>query len=445
MISFYSMRNLIFYFLITFSLTCGNTFKNIEIKKNEKIIIFAPHPDDEILGCSGLISSTLEKNGNIWIVYLTNGDHNQLVFKLYKKKPILNPSDYIKLGEIRRKESIKATEILGVDRKNLIFLGYPDFGTLKIWNEFWNTKKPFKSFLTRASSVPYKENYSFGKPYTGESIVSDIESIIKELKPTKIFITSSFDLNVDHRALFNFVNLAILNIFELNQPEIYCYLIHFKNWPTHLKYSPEINLLPPEMLKSLDWHIVKLDDEKIIQKYKSLNCFKSQRVVRKNWFFSFVRKNEIFYRLYYETLKNGTEIKFESETEEFENNKKHSIPFIVTLKKDKNEIFLLLSHRKKIIEKIDYIFYIYPWKKNINFAIMPKIKLKVGKEKGILIDKTLSKRYKINLNKGMDGINLKIDIKKLGNPDYIFFSSEISINEIIHDFIPWRVIKIEKD
>ena len=92
-------------------------FKNIEIKENEKVIIFAPHPDDEILGCAGLISSILEKNGNVWIVHLTNGDHNQLVFKLYKKKPILNPSDYIKLGEIRRKESIKANEILGVDKK----------------------------------------------------------------------------------------------------------------------------------------------------------------------------------------------------------------------------------------------------------------------------------------------------------------------------------------
>ncbi len=439
------MKNLLFLLFLTCFFVSGDTFKNIEIKENEKVIIFAPHPDDEILGCAGLISSILEKNGNVWIVYLTNGDHNQLVFKLYKKKPILNPSDYIKLGEIRRKESIKANEILGVDKKNLIFLGYPDFGTLKIWNEFWHTKKPYKSFLTRASSVPYKENYSFGKPYMGESIVSDIENIIKKINPTKIFVTSSFDLNVDHRALFNFVNLAILNISELNQPQIYCYLIHFKNWPTPLKYSPESNLLPTNSLKFLDWYILNLDNEKVAKKYNSLNCFKSQIVVRKNWFFSFIRKNEIFYKFYYEILKNSKEIKFESEKEEFENNKKQSIPFIIGLKKDKNEILITLSHEKKIIEKIDYVFYLYPWKKNTNFAIMPKIKLKVVREKGILIDKALSKKYKINLNKESDGLNLKINMKELGNPDYIFFSSEISINNVIHDFIPWRVIKIEKD
>jgi N-acetyl-1-D-myo-inositol-2-amino-2-deoxy-alpha-D-glucopyranoside deacetylase len=439
------MKKFLFFFLFSFLFIAGENFKNIKISENERVIIFAPHPDDEILGCSGLISSILEKNGNIWVVYLTNGDHNQLVFKLYEKKPILNPSDYIKLGEIRRKESIKATEILGVKKENLIFLGYPDFGTLKIWKEFWNTKKPYKSFLTRASSVPYKENYSFGKPYIGESIVSDIEKIIKEINPTKIFVTPSFDLNVDHRALYNFVNLAILNISEANQPEIYCYLIHFKNWPVPSKYKPEKNLFPPNILKFLDWYILNLDDEKIAKKYESLNCFKSQIVVRKNWFFSFVRKNEIFYKFYYEILKNGQEIKFESEKEEFENNKKQSIPFLIGLKKDKDEISIILSHEKKAVEKVDYIFYIYPWKKKINFEIMPKITLKLGKEKGILIDKTLSKKYKINLNKEMDGLNLKIDMKELGNPDYIFFSSEILINDVIHDFIPWGVIKIEKD
>ena len=203
--------------------------------------------------------------------------------------------------------------------------------------------------------------------------------------------------------------------------------------------------MPPNSLKFLDWYILNLDNEKVAKKYNSLNCFKSQIVVRKNWFFSFIRKNEIFYKFYYEILKNGKEIKFESEKEEFENNKKQSIPFIIGLRKDKNEILITLSHEKKTIEKIDYVFYLYPWKKNINFAMMPKIKLKVGREKGIMIDKALSKKYKINLNKESDGLNLKINMKELGNPDYIFYSSEISINNVIHDFIPWRVIKIEKD
>jgi len=431
---------------ITFTIL-GNEFKKLAINENERVIVFAPHPDDEIIGCAGLISSVIEKNGEIWIVYLTNGDHNQITFKVYEKKPILTPSDYIKLGEKRRNESTNATSILKVNKNNLIFLGYPDFGTLKIWKEFWGNTKPFRSFLTRANSVPYQENYSFGKPYKGESIVSDIEKIVKEINPTKIFITPPIDLNVDHRALFNFVNLALLNIYsDSTFPEIYCYLVHFKNWPQPIKYNPEIELLPPDSLKNLfEWYILEIGKEQTEKKYTCLNCFNSQIILKKSWFYSFVRTNELFYRLFYDVIKNNTEIKFESEKEEFENNKKQSIPFSIVMQKNKDEILFILLHRKKLVEKVDYIFYLYPWKKNINFGIMPKIKLKVSTERGILIDKTLSKKYRIQLNKELDGLNFKIDTKELGNPDYLFFSSEISINDMIHDFIPWRIIKIEKD
>lgn len=439
------MKKVILIFLVIIFSILGDEIKTLQIDKNERIIIFSPHPDDEIIGCAGLISSVIEKNGDIWIVYLTNGDHNQLVFKLYEKKPILNPSDYIKLGEKRREESIKATGILGVDKNNLIFLGYPDSGTLKIWKDFWGDKKVYRSFLTRANSVPYKENYSFGKPYISKSIISDIEDIIKKINPTKVFVTSPYDLNVDHRSFFNFVNVALLNTSKFCNPDIYCYLIHFKNYPIPSKYEPQNYLIPPKTLNFLEWYQILLDEKNEEKKYESLKLFKSQLVVKKNWFFSFVRKNEIFYKPYYEILKDNNEIKFESEKEEFENNEKQSIPFSIALKKNNEEISIVLLHGKKKIEKIDYIFYIYPYKKNIRFDIMPKIKLKVTKEKGVLIDNLLSKKYKISLNKEIDGLNLKIGMKEIGNPDYLFFSSEIIIDEIIHDFIPWRVIKIEKD
>jgi hypothetical protein len=55
------MKKFLFFFLFSFLFIAGENFKNIEISENERVIIFAPHPDDEILGCSGLISSILEK------------------------------------------------------------------------------------------------------------------------------------------------------------------------------------------------------------------------------------------------------------------------------------------------------------------------------------------------------------------------------------------------
>ncbi|MCS7181407.1 MAG: PIG-L family deacetylase, partial [bacterium] len=262
------------------------------IKENEKIIIFAPHPDDEILGCAGLIQKIINNMGKVYIVYLTNGDHNQIPYRIYEKKIILNPIDYIKLGEIRRKESIEATRSIKINEKDLIFLGYPDFGTLKIWENYWREDdKPFKSFLTRASYVPYKESYSFGKPYVSKSILDDIEKIIKEIKPTKIFITSNYDTNVDHRALYNFVRIALLEIQEI-KPEVFIYLIHFKNYPQRNSEKLLILNLPSVS----EWYNISLDNKEIQKKKVAIECFKSQMVFRKNWFMSFAKENEVFYK-----------------------------------------------------------------------------------------------------------------------------------------------------
>jgi len=49
---------------------------DLSIHEGEKIVVFAPHPDDEVIGCAGIIQECLAKNGEVYIVFLTNGDHN---------------------------------------------------------------------------------------------------------------------------------------------------------------------------------------------------------------------------------------------------------------------------------------------------------------------------------------------------------------------------------
>lgn len=417
---------------------CWGSIRNLQINENEKIIIFAPHPDDEILGCGGLIQKVIKKKGEVYIVYLTNGDHNQLPYRIYEKKIILNPSDYIKLGEIRKKESIKATKILGVSENNLIFLGYPDFGILKIWENYWGeNKKPFRSFLTKASYVPYKENYSFGKPYKGESILEDIKKIINEIRPSKIFITSPFDTNVDHRALYNFVRASLLEIEGLN-PEVYIYLIHFRNYP--LKNSEKLFL--PEIFLLFKTYIVPLSNEEVKKKKISLECFTSQMMFRKKWFFSFVKKNEIFYTK--NDLILTKNLVFESEKEaEFENYKNLSYPFYINLIKDDEFLKIEFIHKIKILGPTEYVFYFFPFKKNIEFSKMPKLKINL-KRKNEFITSVNSNFYKdLKYEKLKDKVSFKIKISELKYPEYLFFSSNIKIGGINYDFIPWEVIKVE--
>ena len=44
--------------------------------KDKKVLIISPHPDDEVIGCGGLISKIKENGGKVYVLFLTNGDTN---------------------------------------------------------------------------------------------------------------------------------------------------------------------------------------------------------------------------------------------------------------------------------------------------------------------------------------------------------------------------------
>src|SRR5215470_14613399 len=40
----------------------------------QSIVIFAPHPDDEVIGCAGVIMQALARGARVKVVAITNGD-----------------------------------------------------------------------------------------------------------------------------------------------------------------------------------------------------------------------------------------------------------------------------------------------------------------------------------------------------------------------------------
>jgi len=121
-----------------------NRYTELEpFKKNERILILAPHPDDESIACAGVIQKALGAGAQVRIVYLTNGDHNELAFIIYERRITLRQGEFVYLGKVRQKESLKAMKFLGLSEKDLVFLGYPDYGTFEIFCKYWQTGKPF--------------------------------------------------------------------------------------------------------------------------------------------------------------------------------------------------------------------------------------------------------------------------------------------------------------
>ena len=95
----------------------------VQLTSQDRILIFAPHPDDEVLGCGGIIQRALKMRRPVNLVFFTYGDTNKWSYILSRKQPVVLPKDVRNMGLLRYKETVKSAEILGLSPQQLIFLG----------------------------------------------------------------------------------------------------------------------------------------------------------------------------------------------------------------------------------------------------------------------------------------------------------------------------------
>ena len=270
----------------------------VQLTARDRVLVLAPHPDDETIGAGGIIQAAARMKIPLKIVYLTNGDSNEVAFLVYKKRPVLRRDAVLAMGEMRRVEAVKAMTLLGVRRDQLVFLGYPDGGTLMMFNRYWDGPS-YKGVLTRVRSVPYPEAKSFRAPYTGQHVLNDLKDILTEFRPTKIFVSHPADTNVDHRALPLYLRVALWDVEErISRPEIYPYLVHHRNFPDPRGYWPQKPLdPPPEMDRgSQRWRRFPLPSTDVERKFSAVMAYRSQVSYNPNYLVSFARGNELFGR-----------------------------------------------------------------------------------------------------------------------------------------------------
>lgn len=114
---------------------------------SNNIIIIAPHPDDEVLGCSGLIQHMIEDGKQVHVVILSGGG------KSHQDCCHINESTLI---SSRRNLSRKAAEILELPLKQLHFLDYPD-GSISYDNpETKRLQELIQELSPNAIFIPHK-------------------------------------------------------------------------------------------------------------------------------------------------------------------------------------------------------------------------------------------------------------------------------------------------
>jgi LmbE family N-acetylglucosaminyl deacetylase len=97
----------------------GATTENqdrVEQWRGKTIMVFTPHPDDDVFGCGGVMAM-LARNGNkIIVVIYTNDNKGSFDLEMTSER----------LARIRKAEQEAAMEVIGVPKENIIWLGYDD-------------------------------------------------------------------------------------------------------------------------------------------------------------------------------------------------------------------------------------------------------------------------------------------------------------------------------
>ena len=414
-----------------------------DFNKDDRVLILAPHPDDEAIACAGLIQRALKAGAEVKVVCYTNGENNELAFIVYEKRLTFLKGEFLHMGTVRAKETMAACRFLGMGEHNVNYMGYPDFGTMEILTKYWDTNRPFRSMFARVQKVSYQNAMSIGAPYIGESILRDIKTILTAFKPTRIFVSHPADTNRDHQSLYLFLHIALWDLQgRIPQPQVHPYLVHVIGWPVPRGKHPELTLKPPKELVGVSWRQLILTDEELANKEKSISFYKSQNASNPSYLYTFARKNELFGDFENIVLSgsDAADIKWQAaEIDQIAADAESFLYYAVV----NNELRIRVELNKKIDKRLGLYINLLGYSRKKSFQRMPKLEIKVGllgmrikdRKDFVFIRKA---KLKFEGNTAL----ISIPLSSLGNPDHIFARVRRRLFRVPLDLASWRILEL---
>ncbi|MEA3186407.1 MAG: N-acetylglucosamine malate deacetylase 1 [Chthoniobacter sp.] len=216
------------------------------ISARDRILILAPHPDDESLGAGGLILRAVRASAVVRVIFATDGDDNAWAQRFVERRVKITQPDRARWGRRRREEALAAIVQLGLPKSSAEFLALPD--------------QQLTSLLLRAD----------------ESLVRSLAQRIARFAPTLLVVPSHADTHPDHSALFVLTQLALSRLDR--PPRQLTYLVHFPR-----RHAEKTGLL------------LHLRGSDIALKRKAILCHKTQTTLGKKRFLSYAKRDELFY------------------------------------------------------------------------------------------------------------------------------------------------------
>jgi LmbE family N-acetylglucosaminyl deacetylase len=193
-----------------------------EALEDRPFIVLAPHPDDESLGCGGLIAEACRQGLCGKVVIVSDGAGSHPNSKAY-------PPD--RLTSLREVEAKRACAALGLKPEDILFLRLPD------------------------RFVPHEG-------IEAEGAIATIVDWVRELDAGSIFVSWRHDPHCDHQASYRMAR-------EVQRRESEVRLFEYVVWGHTLPPSTEVGPTPGGFR-------IRLDDETLEKKRRAIAAHRSQ-------------------------------------------------------------------------------------------------------------------------------------------------------------------------
>jgi LmbE family N-acetylglucosaminyl deacetylase len=204
----------------------------LAVGERERLLVVAPHPDDEVLGAGGLIQRVLARGGTADVVLVTAGDGYPDAVR--GEAGIASPaaSDFVAYGARRIAETRAALDALGGSpgRVRLAVLGFPDGSLPGLRGAHWPRTVPVRSPTTGATDPPYDGQVADdAAPYAGEVLRDAMTKAAHGVRPTLVVLPDPLDTHGDHATVGWFALAALAD--ARSDARVAAFLVHWPSWP----------------------------------------------------------------------------------------------------------------------------------------------------------------------------------------------------------------------